>query len=105
MGALIAVYLITLVLTELITNNAAAALAFPIGYSMALGYGVDPMPFIMAVLFGASASFISPYGYQTNLLVFSVGNYTLLDYVKVGLPMSIIYSVLVLSLIPHFFPF
>lgn len=105
MGALIAVYLMTLVLTELITNNAAAALAFPIGYSMALGYGVDPMPFIMAVLFGASASFISPYGYQTNLLVFSVGNYTLLDYVKVGLPMSIIYSVLVLALIPYFFPF
>ncbi|MBP3140873.1 SLC13 family permease [Aliivibrio fischeri] len=105
MGALIAVYLITLVLTELITNNAAAALAFPIGYSMALGYGVDPMPFIMAVLFGASASFISPYGYQTNLLVFSVGDYTLLDYVKVGLPMSIIYSVLVLALIPYFFPF
>ncbi|MUK25350.1 SLC13 family permease [Aliivibrio fischeri] len=105
MGALIAVYLVTLVLTELITNNAAAALAFPIGYSMALGYGVDPMPFIMAVLFGASASFISPYGYQTNLLVFSVGNYTLLDYVKVGLPMSIIYSVLVLALIPYFFPF
>ena len=105
MGALIAVYLITLVLTELITNNAAAALAFPIGYSMALGYGVDPMPFIMAVLFGASARFISPYGYQTNLLVFSVGNYTLLDYVKVGLPMSIIYSVLVLTLIPYFFPF
>ncbi|CED72405.1 putative ion transporter [Aliivibrio wodanis] len=105
MGALIAVYLITLVLTELITNNAAAALAFPIGYSMALGYGVDPMPFIMAVLFGASASFISPYGYQTNLLVFSVGNYTLFDYVKVGLPMSIIYSVLVLTLIPYFFPF
>ena len=105
MGALIAVYLITLVLTELITNNAAAALAFPIGYSMALGYGVDPMPFIMAVLFGASASFISPYGYQTNLLVFSVGNYTLLDYVKVGLPMSIVYSVLVLTLIPYFFPF
>ncbi|WP_300174586.1 SLC13 family permease [uncultured Aliivibrio sp.] len=105
MGALIAVYLITLVLTELITNNAAAALAFPIGYSMALGYGVDPMPFIMAVLFGASASFISPYGYQTNLLVFSVGNYTLLDYVKVGLPMSIVYSILVLTLIPYFFPF
>ncbi|MFV0487276.1 MAG: SLC13 family permease, partial [Vibrio fluvialis] len=57
-GALVATYLVTLVLTELITNNAAAALAFPIGYSMAVGYGVDPMPFIMAVLFGASASFI-----------------------------------------------
>ncbi len=104
-GALVATYLLTLVLTELITNNAAAALAFPLGYSMALGYGVDPMPFIMAVLFGASASFISPYGYQTNLLVYSVGNYKLTDYIRIGVPLSIVYSVLVLALIPQFFPF
>ncbi|MCK6263102.1 SLC13 family permease [Vibrio sp. ZSDE26] len=104
-GALVAVYLMTLILTELVTNNAAAALAFPIGYSMALGYNVDPMPFIMAVLFGASASFISPYGYQTNLLVYSVGNYKLSDYMRIGIPISIVYSVLVLSLIPVFFPF
>lgn len=104
-GGLIAVYLLTLVLTELITNNAAAALAFPIGYSLALGYGVDPMPFIMAVLFGASASFISPYGYQTNLLVYSVGNYQLRDFIKLGLPLSLVYSCTVLVLIPLFFPF
>ncbi|UAB70001.1 SLC13 family permease [Vibrio sp. SCSIO 43132] len=105
LGGLIATYLLTLVLTELITNNAAAALAFPLGYSMAIGYGVDPMPFIMAVLFGASASFISPYGYQTNLLVYSVGNYHITDYIRVGLPISLVYSVLVLTLIPYFFPF
>ncbi len=105
MGALIATYLLTLLLTELITNNAAAALAFPLGYSMAVGYGVDPMPFIMAVLFGASASFISPYGYQTNLLVYSVGNYRISDFVKVGVPISIVYSVVTLTLIPYFFPF
>ncbi|NOH97073.1 SLC13 family permease [Vibrio sp. 99-70-13A1] len=104
-GALVATYLMTLVLTELVTNNAAAALSFPIGYSMAIGYGVDPMPFIMAVLFGASASFISPYGYQTNLLVYSVGNYHITDYLRIGIPISIVYSVLVLSLIPYFFPF
>ncbi|WP_194436760.1 SLC13 family permease [Vibrio fluminensis] len=104
-GALVATYLLTLILTELVTNNAAAALAFPIGYSMAIGYGVDPMPFVMAVLFGASASFISPYGYQTNLLVYSVGNYKLSDYVRVGIPISIVYSVLVLALIPLFFPY
>ncbi|EOB6677739.1 SLC13 family permease [Vibrio vulnificus] len=104
-GALVATYFVTLILTELVTNNAAAALAFPLGYSMALGYGVDPMPFIMAVLFGASASFISPYGYQTNLLVYSVGNYRLLDYLKIGVPISLVYSVLVLTLIPIFFPF
>ncbi|EPW5500168.1 SLC13 family permease [Vibrio vulnificus] len=104
-GALVATYFVTLIMTELVTNNAAAALAFPLGYSMALGYGVDPMPFIMAVLFGASASFISPYGYQTNLLVYSVGNYRLLDYLKIGVPISLVYSVLVLTLIPIFFPF
>lgn len=104
-GALVATYFLTLILTELVTNNAAAALSFPIGYSMAVGYGVDPMPFIMAVLFGASASFISPYGYQTNLLVYSVGNYRLHDYIRIGFPISLVYSVLVLSLIPYFFPF
>ncbi|MBL4830573.1 MAG: anion permease, partial [Aliivibrio sp.] len=76
-----------------------------IAYSISLGYGVDPMPFIMAVLFGASASFISPYGYQTNLLVYSVGNYKLKDYLCIGLPMSLVYSLLVLTLIPYFFPF
>ncbi|WP_299687452.1 SLC13 family permease [uncultured Vibrio sp.] len=104
-GALVATYLMTLVLTELVTNNAAAALSFPIGYSMAIGYGVDPMPFIMAVLFGASASFVSPYGYQTNLLVYSVGNYHVTDYLRIGIPISIVYSGLVLTLIPYFFPF
>ncbi|PMM15780.1 potassium transporter TrkA [Vibrio splendidus] len=104
-GALVATYFMTLVLTELVTNNAAAALSFPIGYSMAIGYGVDPMPFIMAVLFGASASFISPYGYQTNLLVYSVGNYHITDYLRIGIPISIVYSGLVLTLIPYFFPF
>lgn len=104
-GGLIAVYFMTLVLTELVTNNAAAALAFPIAYSLALSYGVDPMPFIMAILFGASASFISPYGYQTNLLVYTVGNYRLKDYFRVGLPVSCVYSVVVLALIPRLFPF
>lgn len=104
-SALVATYIMTLILTELVTNNAAAALCFPIGYSMAVGYGVDPMPFIMAVLFGASASFISPYGYQTNLLVYSIGNYKLTDYVRIGVPISIVYSILVLTLIPVFFPF
>ncbi|KLU99760.1 SLC13 family permease [Photobacterium aphoticum] len=104
-GALVAVYLLTLVLTELVTNNAAAALSFPIAYSLAVSYGADPMPFIMAILFGASASFISPYGYQTNLLVYSVGNYQLKDYLRIGLPISCVYSVVVLSLIPQLFPF
>lgn len=104
-GALIAVYLLTLILTELVTNNAAAALSFPIAYSLAVSSGSDPMPFIMAILFGASASFISPYGYQTNLLVYTIGNYQLKDYVRIGLPLSIVYSIVVLGLIPVLFPF
>lgn len=104
-GAMIGTYLMTLILTELVTNNAAAALAFPIGYSMAMAYGVDPMPFIMAVMFGASASFISPYSYQTNLLVYRVGHYTFGDYLKLGGPISLVYSGLVITLIPYFFPF
>jgi di/tricarboxylate transporter len=103
--ALAALYFFTLILTELMSNNAAAALACPLAISLAKAFGIDPMPFIMAVLFGASASFISPWGYQTNLLVFTVGNYKLSQYVKVGLPMALAYSIAVLALIPLFFPF
>ena len=103
--AFIATYLATLLLSELITNNAAAALAFPIAFSLAQSYGVSELPFIMAVIFGASASFISPYGYQTNLMVYSAGNYKLADYLKLGVPTSIAYSTVVLFMIPHVFPF
>jgi di/tricarboxylate transporter len=103
--ALAALYFFTLILTELMSNNAAAALACPLAISLAKAFGIDPMPFIMAVLFGASASFISPWGYQTNLLVYTVGNYKLSQYVKVGLPMALAYSIAVLALIPLFFPF
>jgi di/tricarboxylate transporter len=63
------------------------------------------MPFIMAVIFGASASFISPYGYQTNLMVYSAGDYEFKDYLKIGIPMSILYSAVVLFTIPLLFPF
>ena len=104
-GAFIAVYFLTLILTELITNNASAALAFPIAYAISINYGVDPRPFIMAVIFGASASFISPYGYQTNLMVFSAGDYEVKDYLKIGVPLSIMYSLISLAAIPIFFPF
>lgn len=104
-GALIASFLITLLLTELITNNAAAVLVFPIALSLAQQYQADPMPFIMAVAFGASASFLSPFGYQTNLMVYSVGKYRILDYLKTGLPISLTYSVVALLVIPKVYPF
>ncbi|TOE35431.1 hypothetical protein CGJ44_25700, partial [Vibrio parahaemolyticus] len=76
-------------LTELVTNNAAAALMFPIGLGIATSLGVDYMPFILIVAFGASASFISPYGYQTNLMVYNAGNYRLIDFVRIGAPISV----------------
>lgn len=104
-AAFVAIFVLTLLCTELITNNAAAALAFPIAYSLAVSFNVSPLPFIMAVAFGASASFISPFGYQTNLMVYSAGNYQLKDYIRVGVPMSIIYSLTVITLIPLVFPF
>ncbi|WNC71224.1 SLC13 family permease [Thalassotalea psychrophila] len=105
MIAFVAVFLITLLLTEAITNNAAAALIFPIAYNIAIGLDANPLPFIMAVAFGASGSFISPYGYQTNVMVYNAGNYRLKDFVKVGLPISITYSAVVLYMIPLIFPF
>ncbi|WOH39016.1 SLC13 family permease [Thalassotalea fonticola] len=105
MIAFVAVFLITLVLTEAVTNNAAAALIFPIAYNIALGLDANPLPFIMAVAFGASGSFISPYGYQTNVMVYNAGNYRLKDFVRVGLPISITYSAVVLYMIPLIFPF
>ena len=104
-GAFIAIFLMTVMFTELITNNAAAALSFPVAYALAIGFDVSPLPFIMAVAFGASASFILPFGYQTNLMVYSAGNYRLKDYIAMGLPLSIIYSITVLTLIPLVFPF
>jgi len=103
--AFILVYVVTWLMTEFVTNNAAAALMFPIGYTVALGFGVDVLPFVMAVAFAASGSFISPYGYQTNLMVFNAGNYRLNDFVKIGLPISMVYALVVLVFVPVFFPF
>lgn len=103
--ALVGVYFGTLLMTELMTNNAAAALAFPIAYGLAQTYGTDPMPFAMAVAFGASASFLTPYGYTTNLMVQNLGGYTLGHYFRYGLPLSIAYSMTVLLLLPRVFPF
>jgi di/tricarboxylate transporter len=104
-GALVAVFIATWLFTELVTNNAAAALTFPIAYAMAQNLGVDPVPFFMAVAFGASASFISPFGYQTNLMVYSAGNYQLRDYIRLGVPMALVYGAVVLIFLPLIYPF
>ncbi|ENO78205.1 SLC13 family permease [Thauera sp. 63] len=104
-GALVGVYLITLALTELVTNNAAAALAFPIALGTARAFGVDPTPFVMVVAYGASAGFLIPFGYQTHLMVYSAGRYRMRDFLRAGLPISLTYSIGVLLLVPLAFPF
>lgn len=102
---LIGIYLITLLLTELVTNNAAAALMFPFVWGISEAMNLPIMPFALALSFAASASFISPYGYQTNLLVFSAGEYRFKDFVKIGLPVSVTYSACVLFLLKTQFGF
>jgi di/tricarboxylate transporter len=94
-----------MLLTETVTNNAAAALAFPVAYTTSLALGADPMPFIMAVAYGASACFLIPYGYQTHLMVYSSGRYQVKDFLKAGLPVSMVYSLSVLVITPIVFPF
>lgn len=104
-AAFIGCYLLTLLLTETVTNNAAAALAFPIAWSTAQAFGADPLPFVMAVAYGASACFLIPFGYQTHLMVYSPGRYKITDFFKIGLPVSITYSAAVLVITPMVFPF
>ncbi|WP_415893548.1 SLC13 family permease [Neptuniibacter sp. PT8_73] len=93
-------YLLTVIFTELITNNAAAILMFPIAISVAEQLGVNYLPFVIAIMFAASASFITPIGYQTNLMVMGPGGYHSKDYLKIGLPMSFITAVCCITLIP-----
>lgn len=104
-GALALILIVTWILTELMSNNAAAALAFPIALGVAQKTGLDPLPFIMAVLYGASCSFMTPYGYQTNLMVMSPGRYTLKDFVRAGLPIAVVFQLVALVAVPIFFPF
>lgn len=104
-AAFIGCYLLTLLLTETVTNNAAAALAFPVAWSTAQAFSADPLPFIMAVAYGASACFLIPYGYQTHLMVYSPGRYRISDFLKIGLPVSLAYSAAVLIITPLVFPF
>ena len=104
-AAFIGCYLLTLLLTETVTNNAAAALAFPIAWSTAHAFGADPLPFVMAVAYGASACFLIPFGYQTHLMVYSPGRYKITDFFKIGFPVSLTYSAAVLLITPLVFPF
>jgi di/tricarboxylate transporter len=103
--ALVGVYLLTSLFTSLITNNAAAVLIFPIALSAAEGLGVSPMPFVIAVMMAASASFATPISYQTNLMVYGPGGYRFSDYLRLGLPLNLLLGAVVVLLTPLVWPF
>jgi len=103
--ALAAVYLVTMVFTEFITNNAAAVLVFPIAQATAEALGVSFWPFVVAIMMAGSASFATPIGYQTNLMVYGPGGYRFTDYVRFGLPLNLLLAAVTICLIPLFWPF
>lgn len=102
--ALILIYVMTSLFTEVITNNAAAVLMFPICNAVAEQSSVSIMPFAVAVMFAASASFMTPIGYQTNLMVYGPGGYRTLDYLKIGIPMNILAGLVTIPMILVFWP-
>lgn len=102
---LAAVYLLTAMMTEVMSNNAAAVLVVPIAISTAEAMGVDAKPFLVAVAFAASTSFATPVGYQTNTMVYTAGGYRFSDFPKIGIPLNLLFWAMAVILIPRYFPF
>lgn len=105
LGALIVLYGVTLFATELLSNATVAVLVTPIAVALAESLGVDARPFLVAVMMAASAAFATPFGYQTNVLVFQMGGYSYMDFVRVGAPLNLITWAAAMVAIPIFFPF
>ncbi len=103
-GALLGIVIATLVLTEMITNNAAALLMFPIGLSLAAGTGLNPIGVGIAIAVAASASFLTPIGYQTNTMVYGPGGYKFTDYWRLGLPLTLVVIFMTVLLVPIMWP-
>src|SRR5205085_2075163 len=103
--ALTLLYGATLLLTEVLSNAAVAVLLTPLAVALAESLGVSPRPFVIAVMLAASAAFATPFGYQTNVLVFGLGRYRYLDFVRVGVPLNILTWLVGAAVIPRLFPF
>ena len=101
---LAAVYVLTVLMTEVVTNNGVAVIMTPIAIGLAVTLGYDPRPFAVAVMFAASASFATPIGYQTNTMVYSAGGYRFTDFLRIGVPMSILTATTAILMIPVFWP-
>ena len=99
-----AIYLLTSVLTELVSNNAVAVVVTPIAIGLAEALGYDPRPLVVAVMIAASASFATPIGYQTNMMVYGPGGYRFSDFIRVGLPLNLLMAVTASAVIPIFWP-
>ena len=102
--ALAVIYACTSILTEVVTNNAVAVIMTPVAAGVAQHLGLDPRAFVVAVMFGASASFATPIGYQTNTMVYNAGGYHFRDFLRVGVPMNILVGVLTVLLAPLIWP-
>ena len=98
-------YFVTFVLSAIISNAAVAILLPPIGFMLASIIGVDARPFLVAICFGASCSFMTPMGYQTNMMVYGPGQYRLKDFFQMGIPLTFIFWITAILLIPRFWPF
>jgi len=103
-AVLAVVYALTSALTEMVTNNAVAVVITPVVIALAVELGVDPRPFVVTVMFAASASFASPIGYQTNTLVYAPGGYRFTDFLRIGLPMNLVVGVVTVLLVPLIWP-
>ena len=103
--ALAILYGVTLFLTEILSNAAVAVLLTPIAVALAESMGVSPRPFLVCIMMAASAAFATPFGYQTNVLVYQMGNYSYLDFIRIGIPLNLLTWIVGVAVIPLFFPF